>query len=209
MRKNNLLLPVLLLLLGLPAQAKDYKILYLSPNGTVLINGEKAHVATVFSDDSIISWSDDRQVMKVADVLSRKQYVVCARSIEGKKEFTLSDYFFLSKTMASRGGICDSFADLSSYFQGIVPVDSVLVLSTRIPQDDSHFFYLKCRFRDEEVNKAIPPRHGYLVLSVSSIFMVDGEPVPIEATEASLYYYDSEEETSLCVSPSFLLAPVF
>ena len=130
----------------------NYKILYLTSNEAVSINGKRGEVGDIFSDSSILVWLDHRQVMKVSDVDTNEQYIICAQSVEGKKEYSLSDYFFLEKKLSSRNGEYKTLQDLSYYFRDIVLIDSKVSIPTSILQDDTHFFYLVCHFQDKQGN---------------------------------------------------------
>ena len=189
-------------------EAGEYKVLYVSSPDAVSIDGKILLVGDIFSDKDNLIWKDERQVIKASDTETHKQYIICAKSMEGKKSFSLSDYFLLTKPLASRSGEHNTLQGLSTFFQGEIIVDRHLVIPTYVRQDETHFFFLACEFPEETVNKAIPPVEGCLVLCAESIFKVDGKPVTPVATEAALYYYDAEKETSTCVSSGFLIVPV-
>ena len=188
--------------------AMNFRILYVSSPKAVCINGLEGKVGTVFADNAVLSWSDDKQVIKVEEQESGKQFIICARSVEGKKSFSLTDYFFLMKNLASRTGRYDSFSEMASFFTGMIERDGQLSIPTNIPQGDDKFFYLACHFPEGIINKAISPREGELLLSIEEIFRIDGHPQNPYITEATLYYYDRKAETSTCISPSFFIVPV-
>ena len=203
-----LLVATFALLISTMVNARDFKVLYVSAPDAVFVDGKALAVGDVFSDQARLVWKDDCQVLKASDTQTHKQFIICAKSVEGKKSFSLSDYFLLTKPLASRDGEHNTLQGLSTLFQGEVIIDGHLVIPTYIRQDETHFFFLTCDFPGETVNKAIAPVQGCLVLCAESIFKIDGEPVPPVATKASLYYYDSNEETSVCVSSDFLIVPV-
>lgn len=192
------------------AFGKDFKVLYVSAKDAVTVDGYAVKVGDIISETSNLVWRDEGQVIKVTDLESFKQFIICAKSVEGKKSYCMADYFLLTKTLSSRDGDYNSLQELSSFFQGLIPVDGQLVVRTNVPQDKRHFFYLTCQFDGyrEGVNKALAPHPGELILPVESIFQVDGQPVDVRVIEVSLHYYDTLKETSVCVSPSFLLVPV-
>ena len=193
---------------ALPMTAMSFRILYVSSPEAVKINGTAGKVGSVFADNAVLSWSDDKQVIKVEELESRKQFIICARSVEGKASFSLADYLFLTKKLASRTGRCDSFSEMAIFFTGMIEIDGKLSIPTNIPQDDNRFFYLACHFPEGTVNKAITPEKDSLSLSTGEIFRVDGVPLVPYITEAALYYYDRQAETSTCISPSFFIVPV-
>ena len=134
--------------------AMNFRILYVSSPKAVCINGLEGKVGTVFADNAVLSWSDDKQVIKVEEQESGKQFIICARSVEGKKSFSLTDYFFLMKNLASRTGRYDSFSEMASFFTGMIEIDGQLSIPTNIPQGDDKFFYLACHFPEGIINKA-------------------------------------------------------
>lgn len=209
MKNRTILVSFLFCLLSaIPAAAMNFRILYVSSPKAVSIDGVTGQVGTVFADNAVLSWSDDKQVIKVEELESGKQFIICARSVEGKGSFSLADYFFLMKNLASRTGRYDSFSEMASFFTGMIEIDGSLSIPTGIPQDNDRFFYLACRFPDGDINKAITPGDGALLLSIEEIFKVDGNPIDPYITEAALYYYDRQAETSTCISPSFFIVPV-
>ena len=192
----------------LPLGAKDFKVLYISSVDAVSIEGAVLSVGDVFSDKAVLKWKDEKQVMKASDTETQKQYIIPANSLEGKKSFSLSDFFLLAKPLASRNGEYNTLQELSSLFQGQLVIDGSLCIQTAVPQDETHYFYLACQFPCGTINKAIEPHDGVLVISVDSLFRVDGEPVEPFITESSLYYYDAGNETSTAISSGFAIVPV-
>ena len=209
MKARTILLSFLLFIISaVSATAMSFRILYVSSPEAVRINGVKGQVGTVFADNAVLSWSDDKQVIKVEELESRKQFIICARSVDGKKSFSLADYFFLMKNLASRTGRYDSFSEMASFFKGMIEIDGQLSVPTSIPQDEDRFFYLACHFPEGDINKAVTPQEGSLLLSTDEIFKIDGIPLVPYITEAALYYYDRQAEKSTCISPSFFIVPV-
>lgn len=199
---------VLAFFCAIPLGAKDFKVLYTSSIDAVSIGDSILYVGAVFSDQAVLNWKDEKQVLKVSDTETQKQYIISACRVRGKKDFSLSDYFLLAKPLASRNGEYNTLQELSSLFRDQLIIDGVLRIQTAIPQDATHFFYLACKFPCGIVNKAIETQEGVLLISANAVFRVDGEPVEPLATEASLYYYNADSETSTMVSSGFIIVPV-
>ena len=207
---NRILLSIIFLFLSYGfATGRNFKILYVSSPDAVSTGGKPLCTGDIFSDNDSLIWKDGKQVIKVSDMDTKKQYIICPKNVTARNSFSLSDYFFLTKPLASRSGRNDTLQELSTLFQGDVVIDNHLVIPTSVKQDSNHFFYLACQFPEGNVNKAIPPTDGYLVLCCGTIFKVDGIAIPPYATQASLYYYDAEKKTSICVSRDFTVVPVF
>lgn len=199
---------VLTLFCTIPLGAKDFKVLYVSSVDAVSVDDSVLSVGDVFSDQQVLIWKDEKQVIKVSDTETQKQYIISACRVEGKKSFSLSDYFLLAKPLASRNGEYNTLQELCSLFRDQLIIDGTLRIQTTIAQDATHFFYLACQFPYGIINKAIEPQEGVLVISADAVFRVDGEPVEPLATEASLFYYNADTETSTMVSSGFIIIPV-
>jgi len=114
-----------------------------------------------------------------------------------------------TSNITSRAGALINQIDLQNHFSGkylIFEEDIITIGSEAFPMDDKHFFYLKYNYNDEEIAKRIPYKGNELILNKAQIFKVDGQPIPVEEKEMTLYYRNDVDKKSYKINT---FTPVF
>jgi hypothetical protein len=114
-----------------------------------------------------------------------------------------------TSNVTSRAGALINQIDLQNHFSGkylILDKDIITIGSEAFPMDDKHFFYLKYYYNDEEIAKVIPHESNKIILSKTEIFKVDGQPIPVEEKEMTLYYRNDVDKKSYKINT---FTPVF
>lgn len=96
-----------------------------------------------------------------------------------------------ANNISSRGGALINIIDLKNYFDGricILDETKFQIGKESFPMNNSKFFYLSFEHNNEKINKRLSFENDFLTLSKKEIFKVDGEPIPVEEKEMTLYY---------------------
>lgn len=93
---------ILLLLLSAVSYGQEvYRIVFLSREPITIDNTPK-NTGDSFRSDSQIEWSEDTQVMKVVEKSSRRQYVLAAKALSGRKSGLAGEYVMINKQLSTR-----------------------------------------------------------------------------------------------------------
>jgi hypothetical protein len=114
-----------------------------------------------------------------------------------------------TSNITSRAGALINQIDLQNHFSGkylILDKDVITIGSEAYPMDDKHFFYLKYNYNDEEIAKVIPHKDNKIILSKAEIFKIDGQPIPVEEKEMTLYYRNAVDKKSYKINT---FTPIF
>lgn len=96
-----------------------------------------------------------------------------------------------ANNISSRAGALINVIDLKNHFSGkyLVIGDMKLELGEEaFPMNEENFFYLAYYYNDEKIRKKLPYEGNHLVLNKEEIFKIDGEAIPVEEIEMTLYY---------------------
>lgn len=90
-------------MLAVPAmRAQDsYHIAFIS-SGAVTADGVVKTAGDDFADKAVLGWSDDSQVMKVVEQSSRRQYVLAAKALPGRKSGLIGEYLMVNRQLSTR-----------------------------------------------------------------------------------------------------------
>lgn len=96
-----------------------------------------------------------------------------------------------ANNISSRAGALINMIDLQNHFSGKYLVIGQMKLELgkeAFPMNDESFFYLTYDHGDEQIRKKLSSEGEFLVLDETEIFKIDGEPIPVEEKEMTLYY---------------------
>ena len=96
-----------------------------------------------------------------------------------------------ANNISSRAGALINMIDLQNHFKGKYLVIGTMKLELgeeAFPMNDESFFYLSYDHNGENIRKKLSNDGAYLILDKEEIFKIDGEPIPVEEKEMTLYY---------------------
>jgi hypothetical protein len=101
-----------------------------------------------------------------------------------------------SSNVSSRSGAIINVVDLQNMFTGnfvVLGKMKMHINKDNFPMNESTFFYLRYKYKGEDVNKKLPFEGEKLIFERSSILIVDGQPITATDTpEFKLYYTDGK-----------------
>ncbi len=96
-----------------------------------------------------------------------------------------------ANNISSRAGALINMIDLQNHFSGkyLVLGKSELQLGQEaFPMNEESFFYLTYTHNDEQIRKKLSSNGDKLILDKEEIFKIDGEAIPVEEKQMTLYY---------------------
>lgn len=151
-------------------------------NGQALVNGlsfsekEKLLFKTPGSKAAVISSTKGRMILTAN---------------QGNKSG--ANYLPAMSNVSTRGGALINSIDLKNHFSGnyvILDKVDIQINSPDFPMDDKNFFYLRYKYKDEDINKKLAFEANNLIIDRKELFTIDGKPIPNpEVTEMTLFYF--------------------
>ncbi|UKN01498.1 hypothetical protein K6119_17375 [Paracrocinitomix mangrovi] len=105
-----------------------------------------------------------------------------------------------ANNISARGGALLNAVDLKNHFEGrylILDRTELEIGRGTFPMNDSQFFYLTYPYKGEEIAKQLPYNDNKLIFDKTEIFKVDGNPIPVEEKEMTLYYRQNGKGTKV------------
>jgi len=96
-----------------------------------------------------------------------------------------------ANNVSSRGGALLNIVDLKNHFSGrylIIKRSEVQIGSESFPMNDNNYFYLTYQHNGEVIPKKLRSEDDYLIFDAEEIFKIDGNAIPVEEKEMTLYY---------------------
>lgn len=112
-----------------------------------------------------------------------------------------------ANNISSRAGALINLIDLQNHFKGKYLVIGEMRLqlgAEAFPMNEENFFYLSYDYKGETIRKKLDFEDDFLIISKDEIFKIDGEPIPVEEKEMTLFY--RQNDTSKKISD---FTPVF
>ena len=178
--------------------ADNYKILYLNSN-QIKINGKPAKVGQNFNEKAVITWSEDRQAMKVIETNSHVRYLMVARLSEGN-ELTAFQILTRNKHLSTHddSATANNIMQLKAALSNNYDLLDAIEIPTKLKQDDSHYFLCTFQYGDTKLIKKLTGNNNMLVID-KTIFLVDGERLEQRDIKISISYVDGNPETPIFI----------
>lgn len=205
LRIYTLILVKLVFVLTMSAQ-ESYKILFLN-TPHIHIGGKDCKVGDCFDGNSPIQWDNEKQAMKVLCVGTQRQSIVLAKHFKNEGSKSLTAYLVQNKHLSTRGGAKLSLVELKRYLSDTFYLIDSIRVSTTLPTDEKHFFYVAYNYKGETINKRVVCSGGSFVLD-RSLFYIDNKPIdPFEAT-LSVFYLDEQKNECLPLTTAMYIVPI-
>lgn len=106
-----------------------------------------------------------------------------------------------ANNISSRSGALINLIDLQNHFAGEYLVLDAIELEigdANFPMDDKNFFYLSFNYEGEKIRKKLDYDEGNLLLiKKEEIYKIDGESIPVETMDMTLYYRNGDASTKI------------
>jgi hypothetical protein len=185
---------------------QDFKVIKV--NGSILLKtkGISLETGTVFSDkEDLIFRSEDA----TAAVINSQKGRLILTSKNHDLSTASSNNMPSMYNISSRGGPLLNNSDLKNHFSGkyvVLGRQLIKIDNKSFPMDNNNFFFLRYIYKGEEINKKLGFKADTLIIDKSSLFTIDGKPIPsADNTAIKLYYRKGDE--SLLINDFDLIFP--
>jgi hypothetical protein len=195
------IIPVILLLfiVTVPSLSQsDFKVIKV--NGTILLKtkGISLETGTVFSEkEDLVFRSEDATAAVINSQKGRVVITSKNHDLSAARTNNMPSMYNIS----SRGGSIINKNDLSTYFSGkfvVLEKLGIKVDDSAYPMDNDHFFFLRYNYKGEEINKKLAFSHDTVLIDKTTLFTVDGKPIPsADNTAIKLFYRKGNESVFL------------
>ncbi len=196
----------LLISIGPALGQVDFRVIKV--NGSILLKtrGVSLETGTVFSDkEDLLFRSEDA----TAAVINSQRGRLVISNKNHDLSSAKSNYMPSMYNISSRGGLILTNADLGGLFSGkyvVLEKQGIELDKVSFPMDKDNFFFLRYIYKGEEINKKLGYSGDTLVIDKSTLFTVDGNPIPnADNTRIKLFYRKGSE--SLFISEFDLIFP--
>lgn len=181
-------------------QADKYKVIKV--NGQIMFQQTKSEMKSgdFFVSGTPLSFAT--QQSRAAVVSKVKGRFVISPSSKGQVKILPA-----ANNVSSRAGALINLIDIKNHFSGDYLVIGAMELEIgeeAFPQDESNFFYLTYNYGGELIRKKLAANGNKLILNKEEIFKVDGESIPVEKYEMTLFYREGKSSKTISTfSPVF------
>jgi hypothetical protein len=198
MKSISTLLVIFFTFTGLFGQ-ENFKVIKVNGNIVLRDKGVSLETGTVFSEKEDLLFRTDDAVAAVINpekgrlILTSKSHDLSAAS---------SNYLPSMYNISSRGfGALLTTTDLQNHFSGkyvVLGSQKVEIERRNFPMDENNFFFLRYQYKGEEINKKLAFSTDTLIIDKSSLFTVDGKPIPSpDNTSIRLFYRKGSESIEI------------
>lgn len=177
-------------------------------NGSILLKAKNISLetGTVFSEkEDLLFRSEDATAAVINSQKGRLILTSNNHDLSKAKSNNLPSMYNIS----TRGGSLSKLLDLQNHFSGkyvVLGRQAIGLDKKNFPLDNDHFFFLRYLYNGEEINKKLGYSGDSLIIDKSSLFTVDGKPIPSpDNTSIRLFYRKGLE--SVAVSEFDLIFP--
>ena len=160
--------------------ADNYKILQMNTK-TIKIGSRIYKKGDVFSEDSTIHWSNDKQALKAQNMETKKIQLFVADAFQKKQSKSIKDYYIKNNRLSARSFGLDEMVEILS--ETFYLLDTIRIESP-VPVDSTRYFYITFKDEGKEVRKSMPMLDDELLIDRSMFPRADKAP----ETKVSMSY---------------------
>lgn len=173
------------------AFAERYKVLSMN-SSHVLANKRPIRVGDTLNDQTIITWSQERQALNVFCLENRRQYLMVAYTLNGNgrsvKEFLLSQQHL--STHDGDGRTPGFHTRMRRLFDTrYALLDSIEISTEGIRFPETSYLLATFTYGDAIVSKRLEQHNGNIIID-RSIFIIDGVKLPPCDLRLDIEYHD-------------------
>ena len=146
--------------------ADNYKILQMNTK-TIKIGNRIYKKGDVFSEDSVIHWSNEKQALKVQNTGTKKIHLFVGQAFQKKQSKTIKDYYIKNNRLSARSFGLEDMKDM--LHDTFYLLDTIKIEKT-LPVDSTRFFYISFLEGGKNVRRILPMQDDELMI-VRSLFL--------------------------------------
>ncbi|MFL5753149.1 MAG: hypothetical protein ACJ76F_07075 [Bacteroidia bacterium] len=171
----------------------NYKVIKVTGNIIYKKNNKNVSQGDLFPENEQIVFKTPES--KAAVISTAKGRFILAPGSD-KKADVKANLLPASSNVSSRSGAIINVVDLQNMFTGnfvVLGKMKMHINKDNFPMSESNFFYLRYKYKGEDINKKLAFEGEKLIFDKEQILLVDGKPVAgPDAPEYKLYYTDGK-----------------
>lgn len=162
------IIPVLLVLCFIMSvYADNYKILQMNTQ-TIKIGNRVCKKGDVFSDDSTIVWTKEKQAFKAQNIETKKIVLFTEPDFKAKNSMTIKDYYLKTNHLSTRDASL-TLSELSELLDDTFYLLDTIRIESPIPLDSTRSYHVRY-MQNEEVVESVLPSNNDRFMFVRSLF---------------------------------------
>lgn len=160
--------------------ADNYKILQMNTK-TIKIGSCVYKKGDMFSEDSIIHWSNDKQALKAQNMETKKIQLFVADAFQKNQSKSIKDYYIKNNRLSAR---VFGLSEMADYLSDTFYLLDTIYIETQVPVDSTRYFYISFHDEGKEIRRTLPMQDDELIINRSMFPLADN----YKGTNVSLSY---------------------
>ncbi len=189
-------------------EVDKYKVIKITGNIIYAKNKKNVSQGDLFPETEKIEFKTPDS--KAAIISTAKGRFILAPGADKSKTTVKANLLPASNNVSSRSGAVNNILDLQNLFTGNIVVLNKLKVSINketYPMGDNSFFYLRYKYKGEEINKKLSYENDKLVFDKTELLMVDGKAISAPDENKYKLFYMSDSKTSTLINEFALITP--
>lgn len=148
----------------------------------------------------------------VINLKNRSRYLLTSESSSGSDgQLAMAKTHLIPSppAISTRAAVMADISDLKEYFKGnyaVINKSFITINSQNYPMDATHLFYLKYKYKGEEINKKLDYNEDTLFIDKEKLYKVDNQPITKPDDNNVKLFYMSGNKSDL-ISEFILIFP--
>lgn len=181
-----------------PVTIDTYKVIKVTGVITYKKNNKNVAQGDLFPENEQIVFKTSES--KAAVISTAKGRFILAPGAD-KKYDVKANLLPASSNVSSRSGAVINIIDLQNMFTGnyvVLGKAKIHINKDNFPMNDNSFFFLRYKYKGEEINKKLTSEGEKLVFDKEQILMIDGNPIDkFDSPEVKLFYSSNGASSQL------------
>lgn len=171
----------------------NYRVIKVNGGIIYVRTGNNMAQGDVFTEDEDLSFQSPNSRAAVINP-NAGRFILTPDNYENLST-AKSNFLPAMSNLSTRGGIINNTTDLQNQFSDnlVLLHEATYYLNPyQFPMNENQFFFMKFRYKDEEINKKLIFEQNKLIFSREEILKVDQIPIKeFDQPDISLYYYNN------------------
>jgi hypothetical protein len=171
----------------------NYRVIKVNGSIIYVRTGNNMSQGDVFQEDETLSFQTPNSRAAVINPTTGR-FIISPDNYENLSS-AKTNFLPAMSNLSTRGGIINNMTDLQNQFSEdivIICEAGYFLNPYKFPMNENQFFFLKFKYKDEEINKKLSFDQNKLLFSREEILKVDQMPIKeIDSPDVSLYYYNN------------------
>ena len=199
MKKATLIIGTLCLSIALLAD--NYKILQMN-TPSIKIGDQVCKKGDVFSDESEIVWTNDKQAFKAQNLETKEIKLFVGQDFKSKSSKSIKDYYLKTAHLSTRGSII-ALSDLAEALPDTLYLCDTITIESPVGMNSDYYYFFKCDNEGIMADKPIKYEKRNMIIDKGVL----GDSIKEDQISASLYFKMHKETVLVKDSLKIVVIP--